>query len=136
MTVEGHIDVRELAGRLARRRRGRTEATVQADVRMLLLASGLNLTEGDVLDVELEAQLGDRRREGPQEAHPWASLRSAPILIRLEEALQTTSGVRSPTSERAGGNGDRLAAVLRLGSSGSLGRLFLLGYDSLVDASG
>ena len=62
MTVEGHIDLRELAGRLARRRRGRTEATVQADVRMLLLASGLNLTEGDVLDVELEAQLGDRRR--------------------------------------------------------------------------
>ena len=62
MTVEGHIDLRELAGRLAHRRRGRTEATVQSDVRMLLLASRLNLTEGDVLDVELEAQLGDRRR--------------------------------------------------------------------------
>ena len=29
---------------------------------MLLLASGLNLTEGDVLDVKLEAQFGDRRR--------------------------------------------------------------------------
>ena len=29
---------------------------------MLLLASGLNLTEGDVLDVELEAQVADRRR--------------------------------------------------------------------------
>ena len=29
---------------------------------MLLLASRLNLTEGDVLDVELEAQLGDHRR--------------------------------------------------------------------------
>ena len=56
---------------------------------MLLLASGLNLTEGDVLDVELEAQLGDRRREGPQEACPRASQGSAPILIRLEEALQT-----------------------------------------------
>ena len=35
---------------------------MQSDVRMLLLASGLNLTEGDVLDVELEAQLADRRR--------------------------------------------------------------------------
>ena len=107
MTVEGHIDLRELAGRLARRRRGRTEATVQADVRMLLLASGLNLTEGDVLDVELEAQLADRRREGPQEAHPRASLRSAPILIRLEEALQTDlwCGKRH-TSARVGENGD------------------------------
>ena len=52
MTVEGHIDLWELAGRLARRRRGRTEATVQSDVRMLLLASGLNLTEGDVLSFE------------------------------------------------------------------------------------
>ena len=31
---------RGLAGRLARRRRGRTEATVQSDVRMMLLASG------------------------------------------------------------------------------------------------
>ena len=29
---------------------------------MLLLASRLNLTEGDVLNVELEAQFGDRRR--------------------------------------------------------------------------
>ncbi|MCY3910524.1 MAG: N-6 DNA methylase, partial [bacterium] len=29
---------------------------------MLLLASGLNLTEGDILDVDLEAQLADRRR--------------------------------------------------------------------------
>ena len=62
MIVEGHIDLRELVGRLAHRRRGRTEATVQSDVRMLLLASRLNLTESDVLDVELEAQLGDRRR--------------------------------------------------------------------------
>ena len=63
MTVEGHIDLLELAGRLANRtRRGRTEATVQSDVRMLLLAAGLNLTEGDVQDVELEAPLADRRR--------------------------------------------------------------------------
>ena len=35
---------------------------MQSDVRMLLLAAGLNLTEGDMLDVELEAQLSDRRR--------------------------------------------------------------------------
>ena len=136
MTVEGHIDLRELAGRLARRRRGRTEATVQSDVRMLLFASGLNLTEGDVLDVELEAQLADRRREGPQEAHPRASLGSAPILIRLEEASKPTSGAGRHTSARVGENGDGLAAVLRLGSSGSLGFLFLLGHNSLVDASG
>ena len=63
MAVEGWIDFRELAGRLANRSlKGRTEATVQSDVRMLLLASALNLTEGDVLDVKLEAPLADRRR--------------------------------------------------------------------------
>ena len=61
--MEGWIDLRELAGRLANRSlKGRTEATVQSDVRMLLLASALNLTEGDVLDVKLEAPLADRRR--------------------------------------------------------------------------
>ena len=69
MTLEGQIDLRELAGQLANRtRRGRTEATVQSDVRMLLLASGLNLTEGDVLDVELEAPPAPslvRLRDGP-----------------------------------------------------------------------
>ena len=63
MAVEGWIDLRELAERLANRSlKGRTEATVQSDVRILLLASGLNLTEGDVLDVKLESPLPDRRR--------------------------------------------------------------------------
>ena len=63
MVLEGRVDLREIAGRLANRsRRGRSEATVQSDVRMLLLAAGLNLTKGDVLNVELESQLADRRR--------------------------------------------------------------------------
>ncbi|MXZ99044.1 MAG: hypothetical protein F4076_12455 [Acidimicrobiaceae bacterium] len=63
MATEGWIDLRELAERLANRSlKGRSEATVQSDVRMLLLAAGLNLTEGDVLDVKLESPLADRRR--------------------------------------------------------------------------
>ncbi len=63
MGLEGHIDLSELISRLANRsRRGRTEATLQADIRMLLLAARLNLTEDDVLDVDLEAPLADRRR--------------------------------------------------------------------------
>ena len=88
MTLAGQIDLGELAGRLANRsRRGRTEATVQADVRMLLLASGLNLTEDDMLDVELETQLSDRRRidiemgrtviEVKRNLHPQRSLDEA-----------------------------------------------------------
>lgn len=63
MSLDGRVDLGELVGRLADRgRRGRTEATVQSDVRMLLLAARLNLTENDVLDVDLETQLSDRRR--------------------------------------------------------------------------
>jgi SAM-dependent methyltransferase len=50
-----------LLRRLADRTRPRSEATIQADVRSLLLAAGLGLGE-DELDVQLETQVGDRRR--------------------------------------------------------------------------
>jgi len=43
-----------LLARLADRDARRSEATVQADVRALLLASPFNLAEVDVLDVSLE----------------------------------------------------------------------------------
>lgn len=56
------IDLRDVAGRLADRRADRAEANVQADVRMLLLAAGLNLRDGDLHDVTLEAPVGFRRR--------------------------------------------------------------------------
>ncbi|MGH3855829.1 MAG: N-6 DNA methylase [Pseudonocardiaceae bacterium] len=51
----------ELLRRLAARERVRSEATVQADVRQLLLTGGLGLADHD-LDVQLETQVGDRRR--------------------------------------------------------------------------
>jgi hypothetical protein len=50
-----------LARRLADRSKLRSEATIQADVRQLLLSAGLNLGEHE-LDVQLETQVGDRRR--------------------------------------------------------------------------
>jgi SAM-dependent methyltransferase len=40
----------------------RSEATIQSDVRMLLLDPELSLGEGDLLDVQLETQVGNRRR--------------------------------------------------------------------------
>lgn len=51
----------QLLRRLADRDRVRSEATVQADVRQLLLSGDLGLGDHD-LDVKLETQLGDRRR--------------------------------------------------------------------------
>ena len=53
-------DVGALVGELARRDAARTEAMVQADIRELLLTAPLGLDDHHV--VELEAQVGDRRR--------------------------------------------------------------------------
>ena len=51
----------ELLSRLVNRDASRTEADVQADVRQLFLTAPFQLDEGD-LNVNLEAQVGDRRR--------------------------------------------------------------------------
>jgi len=56
------IDLLQVAGRLVDRRPGRAEATVQSDLRLLLLAAGLNLLEENLEEVVLEAPVGKRRR--------------------------------------------------------------------------
>jgi len=56
------IDLDAVARRLADRAAGRSEATVQSDVRLLLLAAGLNLLDGQLEDVVLEAPVGKLRR--------------------------------------------------------------------------
>ena len=56
------VDLAEVAVRLAARAANRAEANVQSDLRMLLLSAGLNLREGDLEDVVLEAPVGKRRR--------------------------------------------------------------------------
>jgi SAM-dependent methyltransferase len=48
--------------RLASRGAARTEADVQSDVRTLLLYGGLNLDEGEVVNLEAQANDGTRRR--------------------------------------------------------------------------
>jgi SAM-dependent methyltransferase len=57
-----HLDLHSIARRLVDRRSDRAEALVQSDLRMLLLAAGLNLRDGDLHDVNLEAPVGVRRR--------------------------------------------------------------------------
>lgn len=58
----GVIDLSEVAARLVNRVPGRAEATVQSDLRLLLLAAGLNLLEEHLEEVVLEAPVGKRRR--------------------------------------------------------------------------
>lgn len=56
------IDLQQVADRLADRRPDRAEAVVQSDLRLLLLAAGLNLHGDDLHEVNLEAPVGGRRR--------------------------------------------------------------------------
>ena len=60
MSWTATIDLKALLGELAERTPGRSEATVQSNVRTLLLAAPLNLEPGTV--IKLEAQAGDRKR--------------------------------------------------------------------------
>lgn len=57
------IDLHALGARLAGRNLpGRTEADVQSDIRTLLLAGGLDLSDEDLLVPQLETPAGDQRR--------------------------------------------------------------------------
>ena len=63
MSSQAAVDLKAVVARLCNRGApGRTEATVQSDIRLLLIASGLNISEDDMLDVTLEAPVGDHRR--------------------------------------------------------------------------
>jgi len=56
------IDLTALMQRMSDRRRGRTEANVQSDLHMLLTAAPLQLEDGDLQEIVLESQAGQRRR--------------------------------------------------------------------------
>ena len=85
-----HNELQELLRRIADRDRPHSEATTQADVRQLLLSGGLNLSEHE-LDVELETQVGDRRRidveVGFTVIEVKKDLRSTAVVKAAEEQL-------------------------------------------------
>lgn len=60
-TLSSNLDLTALVRQLASRTAG-AEANVQADVRTLLLYGGLNLGEDDLVEAELEVQVGGGRR--------------------------------------------------------------------------
>lgn len=51
-----------VVARIARRDPARTEATLQADVRSFILAAELNVSAGQMSDVDMESQVGDGTR--------------------------------------------------------------------------
>jgi hypothetical protein len=92
----------ELTARLAAGARGRTEADLQADIRMLLLAAPLHLDDDD-LEVFLEAPVGGGRRidieAGCMVVEVKKSLESAAALAAAVEQL--ASYVRYRSEERS-----------------------------------
>lgn len=56
------MTVAELVARIARRDPARSEATLQADIRQLVLSAPLSLAAEDVVDANLESPVGVRRR--------------------------------------------------------------------------
>lgn len=95
------VELTDIARRLVDRgARGRTEATVQSDVRLVLLAAQLNLTEHDVLDVHLEAQVGDRRR---------IDIEMGRCVIEVKKDLRVSSVLEDAAEQLAGYVAERTA---------------------------
>ncbi|MGW1031630.1 N-6 DNA methylase [Streptomyces antibioticus] len=129
MTSETSNELQEILRRLADRNRLRSEATLQADVRQLLLTGGLNLADHD-LTVDLETQVGDRRRIDIEVGYTVIEikkdLRSAAV---LRDAIQQLTGyVQSRTEQTE----QRYVGIL---TDGVDWRAFSLQGDTLVEAS-
>ncbi len=60
--MKAAIDLWDLVQRIAARKPNRSEATLQSDIRTLLLAAPLNLSEAGVEAIDLETPAGERKR--------------------------------------------------------------------------
>jgi len=117
--------VRQLAGRAAG-----AEANVQADVRTLLLYGGLNLGEDDLVEAELEVQVGGGRRidieTGLTAIEIKRDLRSAGVRDQAERQLAGYVRARSAALAQ------RYAGIL---TDGAEWRLYHLVDDELEEVS-
>jgi SAM-dependent methyltransferase len=121
--------LRALLDRLANRDRVRSEATVQADVRQLLLTSGLGLDEHDLV-VELEAPVSGHRRidveVGFTVIEVKKDLRSAAIM--RDAKRQLTGYLESRTQQ----TGQLYIGVL---TDGTAWHAFNLNGNELIEAT-
>ncbi|WP_433419771.1 N-6 DNA methylase [Microtetraspora malaysiensis] len=126
-TVERE-DVEDLLKRLAGRNSLRSEATIQADVRQILLTGGLNLAEND-LEVNLEAQVGNRRRIDVEVGYTVIEVKKnlSETVVR-EAEVQLGDYVATRTRE----TGQRYVGIL---TDGAEWRAYQLENDILVEAT-
>ncbi|MCT9003491.1 N-6 DNA methylase [Streptomyces rhizosphaerihabitans] len=126
MTTAPQTSLEKLLARLIDRKPMRSEATLQADVRQLLLEGDLNLDEND-LSVDLEAQVGDGRRIdieiGFTAIETKKDLRGAKILKDAEKQLE--GYVRTRTDQV----GQRYVGIL---TDGADWRAYSLTSDKMV----
>lgn len=129
MTTPPQTNLEQLLARLVDRRPMRSEATLQADVRQLLLDGGLNLEEND-LRVDLEAPVGDGRRidveVGFTAIETKRDLRSA---ATLRDAVEQLEGYVRTRTEQVG---QRYVGVL---TDGADWRAYSLSGSQLVQVS-
>lgn len=93
------MDLEELAASIANRsKRGRSEATLVAEIRDFLVQARLNLTNDLILDVELEAQLADRRR---------IDIEMGATVIEVKKSVRTESELADAAQQLAGYLDDR-----------------------------
>jgi len=131
--VAGNVDLREVAARLADRRPDRTEANVQADLHLLLLAANLNLTEDEIREpVTLEAPVtGQRRIDVEVGSTVFECKRDLRVGNVLGEAVKQLAGyVRTRTNEL----GRRYVGVLTDGADWRLFRLDPIS-DTLIEVA-
>ncbi len=129
MTTAPQSNLEKLLAQLLDRKPMRSEATLQADVRQLLLEGDLNLEEND-LSVDLEAPVGDGRRidveVGFTAIEVKRDLRSTSILKDAEKQLG--GYVRTRTEQV----GQRYVGIL---TDGADWRAYNLAGDNLVQVS-
>jgi SAM-dependent methyltransferase len=123
--VVAKIDLREVVARIATRSPGRTEATLQSDVRLLLLQAPLALQPGDVVNVDLETPVGTRKRidieTGSAVIEVKRDLRVGKVRTEAEDQLA------GYVSERSKQLGHRYVGVLTDGAEWRLYHLNVAG---------
>ena len=133
------LDLRALVMRIATRTPGRSEATLQADIRTLLLAAPLNLTEHGVVAINLETSAGERRRIDIEAGFTVIEVkRDLGVGNVRNDAIEQLAGY---VSQRISILGQRYVGVLTDGAEWLLyhlapsGVLEQVGQPLLVDAS-
>jgi SAM-dependent methyltransferase len=127
--VTGALDLPTLVRQLASRSAG-AEANVQSDVRTLLLYGGLNLGEDDLVEAELEVQVGGGRRIDIETGLTVIEVKRdlRPAGVRDEAVKQLAGYVRARTTALA----QTYAGIL---TDGTEWRLYHLVDDELEEIS-